>query len=221
MTELLTQALDVFLHLDSHLDQWLVHYGVWLYAILFLVVFCETGLVVTPFLPGDSLLFATGALASRPGSPLEIGWVAVLLVFAGVLGDALNYTIGYRLGPVVFSQDRSRLFNKAHLRRAQVFYQRYGGKAIVLARFVPIVRTFAPFVAGIGKMFYPRFAVFNIAGAMAWVLLFSIGGYWFGNIPTVKRNFQFVVLGIIALSIAPMVVEVLRERRRASVATDG
>lgn len=212
--EILTHALDVFLHLDAHLDAWLAAYGLWLYAILFLVVFCETGLVVTPFLPGDSLLFAVGALIARPGSPLDLLSMIVLLIVAGVLGDAVNYAVGYRIGPRVFRQQGSRLLNRQHLQRAQAFYEKYGGKTIVLARFMPIVRTFAPFVAGIGRMAYGRFAFFNVLGAVSWVVSFTVAGYFFGNLPAVKRNFQYVILVIIALSVAPALWEFWRERRQ-------
>jgi membrane-associated protein len=212
--EFLRQVIDVFLHLDVYLDQWMALYGLWLYAILFVVVFCETGIVVTPFLPGDSLLFATGALTARPGSPLELGWVIALLIVAGVLGDAVNYSIGRRLGPKVFSRERSRLLNKKHLLRAQGFYERHGGKTIIIARFIPIIRTFAPFVAGVGKMGYRRFATFNITGAVAWVVAFTVIGHLFGNLPAVKRNFQYVIIGIVVLSILPAVIEVIKERRR-------
>jgi membrane-associated protein len=213
--EFIKQLLDIFLHLDNYLDAWLLLYGLWLYGILFVVIFIETGLVVMPFLPGDSLLFATGALCARPGSPLQLHWVILLLLVAGVLGDAVNYYIGLRVGPKVFTRERSRLFNKKHLLRAQAFYERYGGKTIVIARFIPIIRTFAPFVAGIGKMRYRRFAIFNISGAAAWVAGFSGAGYLFGNIASVRRHFQYVILAIIIISVMPAVIEYLRERSRA------
>jgi len=193
----LTNAIDVFLHLDAHLNEWAAALGPGLYLLLFAIVFCETGLVVTPFLPGDSLLFAVGALAAMPGSPIGLGGVILLLVAAAVLGDAVNYAIGKRVGPKVFQSD-SRLFKREHLVRTHEFYERHGGKTIILARFVPIVRTFAPFVAGIGEMTYPRFALYNVTGAVLWVFLFVGGGYAFGNLPTVKRNFHFVILAIIA-----------------------
>jgi membrane-associated protein len=212
--ELLHRLIDIFFHLDAHLDQWMAAYGLWIYGILFVVIFCETGLVVTPFLPGDSLLFATGALAARPGSPLQLGWIIVLLCSAGVLGDAVNYFIGYKLGPKVFTREGSRLLNKKHLLRAQSFYERYGGKTIVLARFIPIIRTFAPFVAGIGKMRYRRFALFNVTGAVAWVVGFTVLGNRFGNLPSVKKHFHYVILAIIILSVMPAVIEYFRERRR-------
>jgi len=207
----LTNAIDVFLHLDAHLNEWAAALGPGLYLLLFAIVFCETGLVVTPFLPGDSLLFAVGALAAMPGSPIGLGGVTLLLIAAAVLGDAVNYAIGKGVGPKVFQSD-SRLFKREHLVRTHEFYERHGGKTIILARFVPIVRTFAPFVAGIGEMTYPRFALYNVTGAVLWVFLFVGGGYAFGNLPTVKRNFHFVILAIIVISVAPMVIEYLRAR---------
>jgi membrane-associated protein len=214
--ELIGQFIDVFLHLDQHLNEWAVTLGPWLYALLFLIVFCETGLVVTPFLPGDSLLFAVGALASLDGSPIGLPQVAVLLIVAAVLGDAVNYAIGAYLGPAVFSSERSRLLNKQHLVRTQLFYEKHGGKTIFLARFVPIIRTFAPFVAGIGRMRYRYFASYNVSGALAWVLSFLVAGYFFGQLPAVKRNFQFVILGIIGVSLIPVVTEFVRARRQAA-----
>jgi membrane-associated protein len=214
--ELIGQFIDVFLHLDQHLNEWAVTLGPWLYALLFLIVFCETGLVVTPFLPGDSLLFAVGALASLDGSPIGLPQVALLLIVAAVLGDAANYSIGAYLGPAVFSSERSRLLNKQHLVRTQLFYEKHGGKTIFLARFVPIIRTFAPFVAGIGRMRYRYFASYNVSGALAWVLSFLVAGYFFGQLPAVKRNFQFVILGIIVVSLIPVVTEFVRARRQAA-----
>jgi membrane-associated protein len=219
--ELMSWAFEVFFHLDAHLNAWAGMLGPWLYLLLFLIVFCETGLVVTPFLPGDSLLFAVGALASIEGSPLSLPLLVGLLFAAAVAGDAVNYAIGYRLGPRVFSRKGSRLFNTAHLLRTQRFYEQYGGKTIVLARFIPIIRTFAPFVAGIGTMAYPRFALFNVVGGAAWVLSFLLGGYFFGNVPVVKRNFHYVIVAIIILSILPPVVEYLRSRRRGGVSNPG
>src|SRR5262245_13248572 len=210
--ELISQFVDVFLHLDQHLNEWAATLGPWLYVVLFVIVFCETGLVVTPFLPGDSLLFAVGALASLDGSPIGLPEVAVLLVVAAVLGDAVNYSIGAYLGPAVFSSERSRLLNKQHLVRTQLFYERHGGKTIFLARFVPIIRTFAPFVAGIGRMRYRYFATYNVTGALTWVLSFLLAGYFFGQLPAVKRNFQFVILGIIVISLIPVVTEFVKAR---------
>jgi membrane-associated protein len=216
--EWISQLIDLFLHLDQHLNDWAGLLGVWLYLVLFLIVFCETGLVVTPFLPGDSLLFAVGALASIPGSPLDLPLIILVLCIAAVLGDAVNYTIGYRVGPRVFSSQKSRWLNKEHLDRTHAFYEKYGGKTIILARFMPIVRTFAPFVAGIGQMSYPRFALFNVAGGIAWVLMFVLGGYSFGEVPVVKRNFHIVILAIIVVSVMPPVIEYLRARRQARLA---
>jgi membrane-associated protein len=213
--DLLKAAIDIFLHLDHHLDGWTMTMGAWLYLVLFAVVFCETGLVVTPFLPGDSLLFAVGALTQRETTPLSLPLIALLLCTAGILGDAVNYAVGLRVGPKVFTSESSIWLNKKHLLRAQSFYERYGGRAIIFARFVPIIRTFAPFVAGIGKMTYRRFAMFNVAGAIAWVLLFTIAGAAFGNIPEVKKNFQYVIIGIIILSILPALIEWYRERKKS------
>jgi membrane-associated protein len=211
----MSRIIDIFLHLDRHLNDWAAGMGGWLYGLLFAVIFAETGLVVTPFLPGDSLLFAVGALAATDGSPLSLGLVCVLLCIAAIAGDAVNYAAGFKIGPRVFHSETSRLLNRRHLFRAQAFYEKYGGKTIVIARFVPIIRTFAPFVAGIGQMTYPRFALFNVAGGVAWVLLFTIGGYSFGNQEFVKRNFQYVILAIIVISLLPIVIEYLRARRLA------
>lgn len=215
--ETIRSLVDLFLHLDQHLNAMAGSLGPWLYVLLFLIVFCETGLVVTPFLPGDSLLFAVGALAASEGSPIRVGWAALLLVVAAILGDGANYAIGRRLGPRVFNSE-SKLLNHEHLVHTQHFYERHGGKTIILARFMPIVRTFAPFVAGIGRMRSPRFAAFNVAGAIAWVSLFVFGGYLFGNLPTVKKNFHYVILAIIVLSIVPAVWEFLRARSESKAA---
>ena len=214
----IAQFVDIFLHLDQHLNEWASTLGPWLYAVLFGIVFCETGLVVTPFLPGDSLLFAVGALASLEGSPIGLPETAVLLIAAAVLGDAVNYSIGAYLGPAVFTSDRSRLFNKQHLVRTQLFYEKHGGKTIFLARFVPIIRTFAPFVAGIGRMRYRHFASYNVTGAIAWVVTCLLAGRLFGQIPIVKQNFQLVILGIIVVSLIPVATEFMRARREASAA---
>jgi membrane-associated protein len=212
--ELLSQFIDIFLHLDQHLGQWAAQMGPGLYLLLFGVVFCETGLVVTPFLPGDSLLFATGALVALPETGLGLELMIFLLTVAAILGDAVNYWVGARLGQQLMARAAagSRLVRKEHLERTKEFYERYGAKTIVIARFVPIVRTFAPFVAGLGKMNYRRFALFNVTGAVLWVTGFVLAGYFFGNLPGVKRNFQWVILGIIVLSVAPAVFEVLRSR---------
>jgi membrane-associated protein len=208
-------AVDLFLHLDHHLAELAQALGPWFFFLLFAIVFCETGLVVTPFLPGDSLLFAAGALASIEGSGIQLWLLVALLIAAAVLGDALNYAAGYYVGPRVFTSQESRWLNRKHLMRTHEFYERYGGKTIFLARFVPIVRTFAPFVAGIGSMTYAHFALYNIAGAVSWVSLFLLGGYFFGRLPTVQQNFHIVLLAIIVLSVMPMVIEYLRARRAA------
>jgi membrane-associated protein len=186
-----------------------------LYVVLFLIIFAETGLVVTPVLPGDSLLFALGAISANAGSPINLPLITVLLIAAAVLGDAVNYWIGYRLGPKVFTRENSRLLNKKHLLRAQEFYEKYGGKTIILARFVPIVRTLAPFVAGLGRMSYGRFMSYNVIGGVGWVLVCTLAGYLFGNLPFVQKNFSAVVLAIIILSLLPAVWEILQARRRA------
>jgi membrane-associated protein len=188
--------------------------GGWMYVILFAIVFAETGLVVTPFLPGDSLLFAVGAVASHPNSPIGLPLTIALLTAAAVLGDAVNYAIGLRLGPAVFHREDSWLLNKKHLREAHEFYEKYGGKTIILARFIPIVRTFAPFVAGVGKMNYGRFAAYNVAGGAAWVLLCLLAGWKFGSIGFVRRNFEMVLVAIVAISVLPAAVEVVLARAR-------
>jgi membrane-associated protein len=195
------------------LNVYAANLGPWLYVVLFAIIFAETGLVVTPFLPGDSLLFAVGAVAALPGSPIRLELVAVLLVIAAVLGDAVNYTIGARLGPRVFTREDSWLLNKKHLLRAHNFYEEFGGITIILARFIPIVRTFAPFVAGIGKMSYRRFAVYNIVGGSVWILLFLLAGWWFGGQEYVQKNFKLVVVAIIVISVLPGVYEYIRARR--------
>lgn len=182
-----------------------------LYVVLFLIVFAETGLVVTPFLPGDSLLFTVGAVCATGG--IKIALVIPLLIVAAVLGDAVNYAVGVRVGPAVFKSDRSRLFNKQHLIRTQEFYDRYGGKTIIMARFVPIVRTFAPFVAGIGRMGYAKFLAYNVIGAVAWVLVCVLAGWWFGNLEIVRKHFELVLIAIIGISVLPMVIEFMRARR--------
>jgi len=187
--------------------------GPWLYVVLFAIIFCETGLVVTPFLPGDSLLFAVGALAATVGSPIQLAWLIPLLIIAAIAGDAVNYACGRFIGPKVFQWEGSWLLNRKHLDRAQSFYAKYGSKTIVLARFVPIVRTFAPFVAGIGQMQYRRFWFYNVIGGVTWVVLFLLLGYWFGNLEIVKKNFELVIFGIVGLSVLPMVVEWWRAQR--------
>jgi len=210
--ELLHQFIDLFLHLDKHLGEIIKDYGVWTYAILFLIIFCETGFVVTPFLPGDSLLFACGAFAAT-GS-LEVWSLCVLLSIAAILGDTVNYWIGSYIGPKAFSREDSRFFKKKHLVQTHEFYEKYGGKTIIIARFMPIVRTFAPFVAGIGKMSYGKFLTFNIVGGLLWIFSFTFLGYFFGNLPVVKKNFTLVILAIVVLSVLPSVIEVIRHRKK-------
>jgi membrane-associated protein len=210
--ELLTLLIDLIVHLDDHLQALVVNYGAWVYLILFLIVFCETGLVVTPFLPGDSLLFVAGAIAAAGG--MNIHLLVVLLIIAAVLGDAVNYSIGHYIGPRVLRDRNSRWLNPKHLERAHEFYERHGGKTIIIARFVPIIRTYAPFVAGAASMPYPRFALYNISGAVLWVVSLGYAGYFFGNIPVIKDNLTLVIITIIILSILPGVVEYLRHRNR-------
>ncbi|MBI3795444.1 MAG: DedA family protein [Deltaproteobacteria bacterium] len=212
--ELLKEFIEFFLHLDTHLSAAIQAYGVWTYLLLFLIIFCETGLVVTPILPGDSLLFAAGALAA--GSSLNIVWLAVLLSVAAVLGDAVNYAIGHFMGPKVFSREDRRFLKKEYLDRTHQFYEKYGGKTIIIARFVPIVRTFAPFVAGVGSMTYWRFASYNVIGGVAWVTICLFAGYAFGNLPIVKKNFTLVILAIIFISLLPGLIEFLRQRQQHS-----
>ncbi|MBI4056442.1 MAG: DedA family protein [Elusimicrobia bacterium] len=217
MEHLITFAIylfDFILHLDKHLNTIIQQYGTWTYLILFMIVFCETGLVVTPLLPGDSLLFAAGAFAGM-GS-LNVGWLFLLLGAAAILGDTVNYQIGNYLGPKVFQKEDSRFLKKEYLDRTHQFYEKYGGKTIIIARFVPIVRTFAPFVAGVGHMTYGRFLSYNVVGGILWVAVFVGGGYLFGNLPAVKHNFTLVILAIIVLSILPGIIEFLRARRKTS-----
>jgi membrane-associated protein len=212
----MASLIDLILHVDEHLMALAVAYGPWIYALLFAVVFAETGLVVTPLLPGDSLLFAAGALAGA--GILDPVLVATLLMAAAIGGDAVNYSVGRAIGPRVFAATDTtsrlhRLLNREHLNQAHAFFERHGGKAIVLARFVPIVRTFVPFVAGAGSMSYPAFALYNVTGGIAWVLVCVGGGYLFGDLPVVKNNFSLVALGIIFVSVLPMIVQFLRTRR--------
>ena len=203
--ELISWFIDVVLHLDKHLTELVANYHVWVYLILFLIIFCETGLVVTPFLPGDSLLFAVGALAAvdQTGT-LDATWVWVLLTFAAVLGNEVNFRIGRAIGPRAFSGGL-RWLKQEYLLRTQQFYEKHGGKTIILSRFVPIIRTFAPFVAGVGQMQRRRFAAYNVAGGFAWVTIFTWGGYLFGNVPLVKENFGLVTIGIVVVSVLPVV----------------
>ena len=208
--------LEIILHLDRHLLDLCTQYGAWVYAILFVIVFCETGLVVTPFLPGDSLLFAVGSLAAI--NALDLMTSIVLLIAAAILGDTVNYWIGDYVGPKVFHQENSRFLNKEYLVRTHRFYEKHGGKTIIIARFLPIIRTFAPFVAGIGSMTYKRFLMFNVVGGALWVLLFVPAGYFFGSVPFVKNNFSLVILALVLIPGIPSVVEVVRmqvKRRKA------
>ncbi len=210
--EFLKAAVDLFLHLDVHLADAVGHYGVWTYALLFLIVFCETGLVVTPILPGDSLLFAAGALAAL--GALKVTWLFPLLAAACLCGDLVNYTVGKFLGGKLFARPNSRIFKREYLERTSTFYAVHGAKTIIMARFVPIVRTFAPFVAGMGKMPFPKYLAFCVGGALLWVGVCVCAGYWFGNIEQVKRHFSLVVLVIIAISISPGLIGYLRSRRQ-------
>lgn len=207
--EHLSQFIDMFLHLDVHLNSWVAALGPWIYLLLFAIIFCETGVVVMPFLPGDSLLFALGAMAATTNSSLNYGILFVSLFVAAVLGDAVNYKVGSVIGPRVFVKDY-RWLNKKHLAKTQEFYVRHGGKTVIWARFMPIVRTFAPFVAGVGSMPYKQFVFFNITGAFLWVGSFLTAGFFFGHLPAVKTNFHYVILGIIVVSFLPLVIEVLR-----------
>lgn len=214
--DILKSILDFILHIDAHLADLIVQYGIWIYVLLFGIIFAETGFVVTPFLPGDSLLFAAGALTASTGQ-LNILLLWVLLASAAVLGDAVNYFIGRRVGKGVFKPG-NRILKIEYLHKTEQFYEKHGNKTIILARFVPIVRTFAPFIAGVGNMNYARFATYNVVGGVAWVTLFLFAGYLFGNIPFVKENFEFVTIGIILVSVTPMVLEYLKSRRESKQA---
>jgi membrane-associated protein len=205
---------DLVIHLDRHLSAVIQDYGAWTYLLLFLIVFCETGLVVTPILPGDSLLFAVGTFAAA--GALDLTLVLLLLSVAAIAGDTVNYAIGYRLGPRIFRRQSVRFLNRAYLDRTHRFYERHGAKTIVIARFVPIIRTFAPFVAGIAQMSYGRFIAYNVIGGVSWVCLLVLGGYAFGNLPAVKQNFTLVIFAIIGVSLLPGVIEFLRQRRRST-----
>jgi membrane-associated protein len=216
------QLLDIFLNLNANLDQFVLDHGAWVYALLFAIIFAETGLVILPFLPGDSLLFAAGAIAARGSMNV---WILVFsLIIAGVLGDAVNYHIGRYLGPKVFAKKAEgtqrtlldRLLNRKHLEKASAFFEKHGGKAVVMARFIPIVRTFVPFVAGAGAMNYSKFVVYNVIGAVAWVGICIGAGYAFGNIEVVKKNFELVIVGIVIVSLIPMAIEILNARRKGS-----
>jgi membrane-associated protein len=209
--EFLRSLVDLFLHLDEHLSQIISQYGVWTHLILFLIVFCETGLVITPFLPGDSLLFAAGTFAAL-GS-LDLWLIVVLLITAAIIGDTVNYWVGAYIGPRAFRGD-VRFLRQEYLDRTHAFYEKHGGKTIILARFIPIIRTFAPFVAGVGAMSYPKFITYNVVGAVLWVGIFVLGGYFFGTIPVVRENFTLVIMAIILISVMPVLFEAMRARRR-------
>ena len=212
------QFIDFFLHLDKHLEEWIRAYDMWIYLILFLIIFCETGLVVTPVLPGDSLLFAAGTLAAGANAPLNVLYLFFLLAAAAILGDTVNYWIGHKVGPRIFHKENVRFLNKKHLLRAHAFYERYGGVTIIVARFMPFIRTFAPFVAGIGSMTYRRFLMYNVVGGVAWIAGFVFLGFFFGNIPAVKRNFSLVIMAIVLISVTPMVIGWWRGRRQGKAA---
>jgi len=208
--EFLKTVFDFVIHIDVHLSAIIQAYGIWTYLILFLIIFCETGLVVTPLLPGDSLLFAAGTFAAK--GDLNVMWLFILLSIAAILGDTANYWIGDYIGPKIFHKENVRFLNKEYLDRTHQFYEKYGGKTIIIARFVPIIRTFAPFVAGIGSMTYLRFISYNIIGGIAWIAACVFAGYFFGNIPIVKQNFTIVIAVIIIISILPGVIEFIRQR---------
>ena len=211
LMELLTHFIDFFLHLDKHLAEVVLTYGIWTYSLLFLIVFCETGLVVTPILPGDSLLFASGAIAATGSlDPLAL---ALLLSVAAIIGDTANYHIGLFIGPRVFQAKDSWFFKREYLTRTEKFYEKYGGKTIILARFIPIIRTFAPFLAGVGRMKYSYFISYNVVGGILWVFFFVFMGYFFSELPMVKKNFSLVILAIIVLSVMPAVIEFIRAKR--------
>jgi membrane-associated protein len=210
--------MDVFFHLDVHLNDLVSYMGPWIYVLLFVIIFCETGLVITPFLPGDSLLFALGALTSVENAALSFPILATVLLMAGIWGDSVNYSIGRYFAPYLF---RRGLLKQTHIDRTHRFYERHGGKTIVLARFVPIIRTFAPFVAGMARMQYRQFVLFNISGAVLWILGFLVAGYQFGNQPLVKRNFHFVIVAIIMVSAIPVLIEIIRARSSAARTSAG
>lgn len=223
MIDLIKKLIDFILHIDQHLAEIIANYGMWTYGLLFLIIFAETGLVVTPLLPGDSLLFAAGAFCAKPETGLNIHLMAGLLFVAAVIGDTLNYWIGAKIGPAVFKREDSVFLRKKHLERAHAFFEKYGGRAIILARFVPIVRTFVPFVAGAGRMTYSRFIAYNIVGGFVWIYFFCYAGYWFGNRPFVQKNFKLVILAIIILSVLPIAFEfwrAWREKRQRPQSAD-
>jgi len=210
--ELINTFIGILLHLDEYLGLIIRNYGIWTYAFFFLIIFSETGFVVTPFLPGDSLLFAVGTFAAL--RLLDLRWSVLFLSSAAIAGDTVNYWIGNFIGPKVFNKEKSRFLNKEYLHRTHRFYEKYGGETIIFARFIPIIRTFAPFVAGIGSMTYRRFIIYNIVGGIAWVVIFVFGGYFFGNIPFIKNHFSLVIFAIIFLSVLPGMIEFIRQRNQ-------
>jgi membrane-associated protein len=212
--DIILNFIDLFIHLDKHISTVLLHFGGWTYLIVFLIIFCETGLVVTPVLPGDSLLFVLGTFAAK--GDLDPALLIVLLSVAAIAGDTVNYAIGKFVGPKIFHKDDVRFLKKEYLDRTHQFYEKHGGKTIIIARFIPIIRTFAPFVAGIGQMTYWRFITYNVVGGIAWIVFFILGGYYFGNLPFVKENFTLVILAIIIISVMPGFIEYIRDRRETS-----
>ncbi len=210
--------IDFILHIDKHLDQMITTYGIWVYVILFLIIFCETGLVVTPFLPGDSLLFVAGALAARSTNELDVVILCIVLVAAAILGDSANFEIGKMSGKKLFSNPNSKIFKQEYLEKTHNFYRKYGGKTIILARFIPIVRTFAPFVAGMGRMNYFYFLSYNVTGGLAWVLMFTLAGYFVGNVEWVQSNLKLLIVAIILVSILPAIFEVVKNKIKGSEA---
>lgn len=208
--------IDFILHIDKHLDQMIITYGIWVYVILFLIVFCETGLVVTPFLPGDSMLFVAGALAARATNELDVAILCIVLIAAAIIGDSTNFEIGKIFGKKLFSNPNSKIFKQEYLNKTHDFYKKYGGKTIILARFVPIVRTFAPFVAGMGRMHYYYFISYNVIGALAWVLIFTLAGYFVGNVEWVQSNLKLLIVAIILVSIIPAIFEIVKNKMKGT-----
>jgi len=217
--DLAKTIIEFALHLDKHLGAIIQSYGVWTYALLFLIIFCETGLVITPFLPGDSMIFAAGAFAAI-GS-LNVYWLFILLSAAAIIGDTVNYWVGHFVGPKIFQKETGLFLNKKYLEQTRQFYEKHGGKTIIIARFIPVIRTFAPFVAGIGQMSYWRFISYNVFGGIFWVGLFTFGGYFFGTLPVVKNNFTLVIAAIIVISFLPMIIELLRHRKPSHLVGGG
>ena len=215
MLDLIRKLVDFIVHIDRHLAEIIASYGLWTYAVLWLIIFAETGLVVTPFLPGDSLLFAAGTFCAKPETGLNVHLMAVLLWVAAVLGDTVNYWLGSRIGPAVFKREDSMFLRRKHLERAHAFFEKYGGRAIILARFVPIVRTFVPFVAGVGRMHYGRFITYNVLGGFIWIYFFLYAGFWFGGLPFIQKNFKLVILAIIVISVLPIVWETWQAGKEA------